>query len=163
MSEKPLPESSSCWAIGIARTAGILVAILAALLVYAAIFELKVFKEPSVGIVIDVALCLVLLIGLAYILIAHATSVARSGRWPAVVACLIVVVTFVASPRYSYVRGRMWGAPGTGYLFYAGALALGLSVVSLRRKGGTLAYFALVLSLFALFPGLIFLLHTFRR
>jgi hypothetical protein len=163
MSEPILSDSSSRCAIGVVRVAGIFVAILAVLLVYAAIFELRVFKEASAGIVIDVSLCLALLVGLSYILITRASLVARPGTWPAAVACLLVVITFVISPRFSYVRGRMWGDPGTGYLFYAGALSLGFTVISLRRRGGRLAYLAFVLSLLALFPGLLFLLRVFSH
>ncbi len=163
MSEQHPSSSGPRWVAGVFRVCGYLAAVLAALLIYAAIFELRVFMDPDSGIILDVALCLAALGCLSYILIARASLLSRREKWPAAIACLIVIVTFVASPRFCPVRGRMWGDPGTGYLFYAGALGLGLAVVSLLRKGGRLAYLALGLSVLALLPGLSFLLHTFSH
>ena len=163
MSEQHPSSSGPCWVAGIFRVCGYLAAVLAALLIYAAIFELRLFMYPDSGIILDVAFCLAALGCISYVLIARASLLSRREKWPAAIACLIIIVTFVVSPRLCPVRGRMWGEPGTGYLYYSGALGLGLAVVSLLREGGRLAYIAIGLSFFALLPGLSFLLRTFSH
>jgi hypothetical protein len=142
------------------RVVGVLLVGLVVLAVYVTITE---FRSLDSGVVIDLAVCLALLGWLSFTFIFRAAVLSRSEKWPAALACLLIVVTFVVSPRYGTVRGRMWGDPGTRNLYYVGALALGLAIVSLRRKGGGLAWFALVLSAFALFSGVSFLIYTFTH
>jgi len=146
---------------------GVLIAIFTIFMAFLAVFYIITgfdqFDKVPAGWVVDLTLRSALLGCLSYACIFRAKVLSRKEKWPAAIACLIVVVTLVLSPSYAAVRGLMWGNSITGYQFYIGSLALCLTVVSLLRRGGGIAFVALLLSAVSLYPGISFLVRVYSR